>query len=258
MKKLINLTMILFCAFFKAQNNFIVYNKIIDVTDGNEKIFEKNILVFDNKESVFFSYRGSLEDVNNFLINDEKIKSSYIVKNSLPSKKFYIKNNSFTKDNLFAIDNYQDMNWKIMEQDKQTILGYNCYKAVGNFRGRNFIAYFTTDLPIDLGPLKFRGLPGIILKVSDKNNFFTYEAVKIVLNLPQKIDLNSKLSFSFPVEDSSYISYKEYIDIENKSLRDFKAKIEANRPVGTVVVSTSKERDFTIEKSFEWEDSKKP
>lgn len=254
----IKFIMILFCVFCKAQNNFIVYNKIIDDAGGNEKIYEKNILVFEDKWSIFFSYRGSLEEVNDFLTNSEKIRSSQIIKNILDEKKFYIKDNSFTKDVLFTLDNYQKIDWNIIQKDEEIILGYKCHKALGKFRGRDFIAYFTTDLPVDLGPLKFRGLPGVILKVSDKDNLFTYEAAKIVLNFPQKIDINSKLLFSFPEEKSSYIDYKEYINIENNYLKDIKSKVEANRPAGTIVVSSSKERDFKIEKSFEWEESKKP
>lgn len=200
--------MVLFCVFYKAQNNFIVYDKIINDTGGTDMIHEKNILVFEETKSIFFSYRGSLENVNEFLTNKDKIKSSQIVENLINEKYFRVKDNSFSRDILFTIDYYQKFNWNILKNEEQSILGYKCYKALGKFRGRNYIAWFTVDIPIDIGPLKFRGLPGAILKISDKDNLFTFQASKIVLNIPQKIEINSKLSFSFPIEKSDYIDYK--------------------------------------------------
>jgi len=66
------------------------------------------------------------------------------------------------------------LNWKIANE-KQTILSYNCQKATVSFRGREYIAWFTSDIPIPNGPWKFGGLPGLILKLSDTKNNFVYE-----------------------------------------------------------------------------------
>jgi GLPGLI family protein len=64
--------------------------------------------------------------------------------------------------------------WKITNE-KQVILSYLCQKATATFRGRDYIAWFTMDIPIDNGPWKFGGLPGLILKLSDTKNNFVYE-----------------------------------------------------------------------------------
>jgi Protein of unknown function (Porph_ging). len=65
-------------------------------------------------------------------------------------------------------------NWEIT-REKQTILSYNCQKATTTFRGRDYTAWFTTDIPIDNGPWKFAGLPGLILKLYDSNENFVFE-----------------------------------------------------------------------------------
>jgi len=70
------------------------------------------------------------------------------------------------------------MKWTLMN-DTRTICGLPCQKAVTRFRGRTFIAWFSSDLPIKGGPWKFGGLPGLILKVQDSDNLYTFEAVKI-------------------------------------------------------------------------------
>jgi len=51
--------------------------------------------------------------------------------------------------------------WEIMN-DTLTIMGYLCQKAVSTFRGRNHIAWFTSEIPVNDGPWKLYGLPGLI------------------------------------------------------------------------------------------------
>ena len=71
-----------------------------------------------------------------------------------------------------------NQNWKV-EAGAMTIAGYSCKKATCTFRGRNYTAWFTTDIPINNGPWKFGGLPGLILKVYDDDKLYTFECVKI-------------------------------------------------------------------------------
>ena len=69
-----------------------------------------------------------------------------------------------------------------MEQnqtDTTTVIGYLCQKATCYFRGRNYTAWFTTDIPISNGPWKFGGLPGLILKIYDNDKLYTFECIKI-------------------------------------------------------------------------------
>ncbi|MDR1653928.1 MAG: GLPGLI family protein [Prevotellaceae bacterium] len=69
-------------------------------------------------------------------------------------------------------------NWKI-ENEQQTVLNYICQKATVHFRGRDFVAWFTQEIPISNGPWKFGGLPGLILKLYDTRNQFVYECTGI-------------------------------------------------------------------------------
>ena len=73
--------------------------------------------------------------------------------------------------------------WPLMQwtlaQEQQTILGHRCQKATCHFRGRDFVAWFATDVPIKGGPWKFGGLPGCILKVYDVQKIYVWEAVAI-------------------------------------------------------------------------------
>ena len=238
----------------QAQTNFVVYDKIINTADGNDLDRENKVLVFDQNESLFFDYGGNLDNLDNFL-NDKNsvIKSSQVIRNTYKESNFQIKDNSFSEENIYALDNFQDFKWKIEKGNSKEILGFKCYKATGNYRGRIYTAWFTPDISTDIGPWKFRGLPGLILQVSDSDNFYTFQAIKISLNKLLTTKLSQKFSFKFPEQKEKFVDYKVYILKENEYISDIRAKIDAARPKGLIVVARSEDREYYIEKSFEWE-----
>ncbi len=73
---------------------------------------------------------------------------------------------------------YPDQQWALT-QDTATISGYHCQRATCRFHGRNFEAWFTSEVPIKYGPWKFGGLPGLIVKVYDTDHLYTFECTKV-------------------------------------------------------------------------------
>lgn len=70
-------------------------------------------------------------------------------------------------------------NWKLVDESK-TIQSFNCRKAEINYNGRNWTAWYTTDIPLAYGPYKFTGLPGLIIKISDQSGDYDFELVKSI------------------------------------------------------------------------------
>lgn len=58
-----------------------------------------------------------------------------------------------------------------------TVSSYSCRKATLNFRGRDYVAWFTSDIPVSDGPWKFAGLPGLILKIEDTQGLFVFKLI---------------------------------------------------------------------------------
>jgi len=92
--------------------------------------------------------------------------------------KDYKKNEIRVRDNIsihsfIYKDELKPQDWEILS-DTTTILGYHCQKAQCNWRGRDWIAWFTPDIPISEGPWKFYGLPGLITKLHDTKNHYSF------------------------------------------------------------------------------------
>lgn len=95
-----------------------------------------------------------------------------------------------------------EIDWKL-ETETREILGYKCKKATTTFRGRNYIAYYSIDIPIYDGPFKFSGLPGLTLSVFEETNKISFEAVYIERKRTVEIPKN-------PINKEKLLSWKEY------------------------------------------------
>ena len=68
--------------------------------------------------------------------------------------------------------------WQLGKETR-TICGYKCQKATCHWRGRDYVAWFTPDIPAAVGPWKFGGLPGAIMKITDSKGDYSWEAVAV-------------------------------------------------------------------------------
>jgi len=68
------------------------------------------------------------------------------------------------------------LQWTMARGDS-TILGYLCHKATTRFRGRDYIAWYTEEIPFPYGPFKFGGLPGLITCIYDTQREHIYTLV---------------------------------------------------------------------------------
>lgn len=82
-----------------------------------------------------------------------------------------------------------DFQWEIME-DTTEIIGFHVQKAVCNFGGRTWVAWFAEELPFNDGPYKFSGLPGLILSIADTQNHYRFELVSV-----EAPDAGTKIEF---------------------------------------------------------------
>jgi GLPGLI family protein len=103
-------------------------------------------------------------------------------------------------------------NWMIAE-DTMTIAGYVCQKAICEYRGRSYEAWFTPAISISEGPWKFYGLPGLIMKLYDIKHHYDFELIGIK-KIEEKIDvkvLSAKKMNRFTSPKLTEIARKDFL-----------------------------------------------
>lgn len=81
-------------------------------------------------------------------------------------------------DNMFRLKDDRIIKWKLSE-DKDKIGQLDVNKASTYFAGRKWYAWYAPDIPINDGPYKFQGLPGLIVKIEDNSKTHKYELIEI-------------------------------------------------------------------------------
>jgi len=81
-------------------------------------------------------------------------------------------------DFLEYTENFSVFNWALLDETK-TIGNYKAQRAYCYYGGRNWTAWYTTEIPINDGPYKFYGLPGLIIKLYDKEEHYVFEMTKL-------------------------------------------------------------------------------
>ncbi len=119
----------------------------------------------------------------------------------------------------YTWDSTDPITWKITNDTKDRD-GFRVQKAVAQFGGRQWTAWFTTDLPFSEGPYKFTGLPGLVTDVSDAESNFVYalSAVKkLKVTNPDIVEtVFRKNALKIPFKKYQEILVTHYNDPYNK------------------------------------------
>lgn len=152
----------------------------------------------EQNNSVEANYTHNINDSIGFKIISDKIKRRISSREIMVNKLVPV------------IENIPNFNWKIDDETKK-IGDYNCQKATCTFRGRNYIAWFASEISVDAGPYKFQGLPGLILEVVDDKNLISFTAVSITYPFNDSIPINPKYT-------PEPITRDEYVKMANESM----------------------------------------
>lgn len=109
----------------------------------------------------------------------------------------------------YKVAETRPMKWKIISEN-QKIGEWNAQKAEADFAGRHWIAWFTTEIPIQDGPYKFHGLPGLIVKLEDstKSHAFTLQGIKNIDSVPSEIFGSKEIAVNLKQYDKLIKDYE--------------------------------------------------
>jgi len=187
MKHLFKITFIaLFLAQLSmAQTSRFVYQVTMksDSTDKANATIETARLDISPEKSLFYgegrikrdSVMQRMRETRNFDRNAmQNLRSSidYIVEKDLVKNITYFKTRLGRDQYIYEED--RKIDWKILPETVK-IGEYEAQKAETTFAGRKWYAWFTQDIPFQDGPYKFKGLPGLIVKVEDANGNYSFD-----------------------------------------------------------------------------------
>lgn len=118
------------------------------------------------------------KSANSIPIFQELVPPVIVYKNYPKGKNTVVYRTFMTGPIMEYVENIPSFKWEVLSE-KKTIAGYSCQKAMTSFRGRTYEAWFTPEIPLKEGPYKFAGLPGLILKIRDTQNHYSYTCIGI-------------------------------------------------------------------------------
>ena len=141
--------------------------------------------------------------------------------NTRETKKFIT---NFQK--LFTIKIDEELVWTIEKETKEN-LGMKSQKAVTNYGGRNWVAWFTNEIALQEGPYVFQGLPGLITEICDSKNDYVFSLVQIK-------NSDGKL---YEKEKALPISWKQYEKLARDYYSDPTREINGKNFGSTVMIT---------------------
>jgi len=173
MKQFLYLLILSFSTLYSQQTEWvkIEYTQFLGSQITNATLF------YNNNESIYFFGNETKIDTTSlnmtYVVTDDI--GSVIYKNKKEKKLF---TRIASKDEVVLItDNFPNLSWTITHETKKTS-NIILTKAFVNFRGRNYIAWFSEQLPGNNGPLKMGNLPGTILELETEDGFLNIKFAK--------------------------------------------------------------------------------
>lgn len=224
----------------------------LDIDQNGSNYYSRTKFVADSTsradiEKQVKSFSGNI----NISRKDNPGKVSFKVTKSYPDFTIYLFRNIAT--DRYKIKEDQKPEWKIL-QEKQKIGEYSAQKATASFGGREWIAWFSGDIPFQDGPYKFYGLPGLIVKLEDTTGSHVMTLVGNTtvepltqnskdVELPQNMRIYGMGGKELEVtEDQFRKAWKTYVNDPTKNMREMMmANTDASKVVFKMKTSDGKE-----------------
>lgn len=206
MKKLATITFFLYFGLFLSQTHRFIYE--LQIKENNQTQKTNMVLDIDKDNVKFYDYDFLKNDSiskktgENWQMNTQTDQLILRKAKTFENKTFH--DNEF---DYFVINSTDEMHWTI-ESETKIAANYTLQKATTSFGGRMWTAWFCPNIPLQEGPYKFRGLPGLIFELKDYQNNFDYTLIKSI-NLPETFDTNNFLETHYGNKPLS-ISLKQY------------------------------------------------
>ncbi len=168
-----------FC--FSQKISFIYETKYRLNSEKPNDVYSDN-MILDLKNNISIFRESQDKKTDSIKLNNGNgrfkmgVEHQFYVKKNLTEKRIEKVITYLGRNYFLPIE--ETLNWKITSE-KRVIGVYECQKAETNYGGRNWIAWFTAELPFGDGPYIFNGLPGLIVSIQDSNNEYSFNLIEV-------------------------------------------------------------------------------
>ncbi|KQM24966.1 GLPGLI family protein [Chryseobacterium sp. Leaf201] len=229
--KLLSLIFLFSASLFFSQTNRFIYELNYKVNPG-EPQYKKSFMVVDiNPENTkYYDYKFLEKDsLNKFHNSRDRSWTSQIPVTREKKSDIFI-NYVAVGDDIYTYPTSNHIVWKL-ENDMKILKDFKAQKATADFGGRQWIAWFTKDIPLSEGPYKFHGLPGLILEIKDTKEQYIFNLVKSS-NLKSTYDTSNFLEVRYgekPIPATEKNVVKKALEYFNDPLNDIRKEYINNK-----------------------------
>lgn len=148
---------------------------VLLVGDSTSLFFSRNAFVRDSIMASFKSDKADISQMMAAIQSAPKSIFSYEIIKRQNSQKVTYQEKVFM-DKLAYEEDLPAVKWNITNETA-TKADYPCQKATTSYGGREYEAWFTFQIPIQDGPYKFSGLPGLIVEMYDSENHYHFTLI---------------------------------------------------------------------------------
>ena len=247
MKTKLSILLLLIAGICFAQSNQFIYeytfkmdslnrdkseteNMVLQTSPKGSKFYSQVKAVFDSTMMATVASAKAMDGVRFDFTQLKRGKVGFEVSKTYPDYKTSLKKTIGSTGLLLTTE--QKINWKITNE-KDKVLDYNVQKATADWRGRKWVAWFATEIPIQDGPHAFSGLPGLIVQIEDIKGDHSFKLIAT-----KKINVvhnENALSFKpkdIPVSEEKFRKF--WVDYKKDPVKDMR-KISSSSDISAPI-----------------------
>ena len=134
-------------------------------------------------------------------------------------------------------DTLNTVKWEIDPSAKKRFGIYECLKAEGRFRGRDYEVWFAPEIPIPSGPFKLGGLPGLILEAKSKDGLvqFLFHSLEISEDYKKTISYPEGFDTKYDFSTYNTANFNSTTEIARRVVAERGGSFTVSKPIGELI-----------------------
>jgi len=204
---------------------------LLDIGDHLSKFYDYNTWQTDSARQANPNDEAYLEYLEGRKSSNRRC--NWELYKDYPEKGLFTTNELLGLDHFYVEEIADVPEWSLQSDSIKEIMGYTCHLASTFYKGRLWRAWYAEDIPIDDGPWKLRGLPGLMLRAEDSQRHYVIYALGL-----KQVDGSETIKYKpgkFNADEK--VSMKQLTELRKRYYADMDGFINNNNPNVKVIIS---------------------